>query len=59
MISAVVGAGLARVEHTLWPVASIKGNEEGARRERAKRNKDREKDRDEARGAARKTKGHY
>ena len=63
VVSAVVAAGLARVEHTLWPLASIKGNEEGAARtrQREKKGKDRsrEKSRDADRDVARKTKGHY
>ena len=59
VVSAVVAAGLARVEHTLWPVASIKGNEEGAKRVRAKEHKDKNRSRDKDRDAARKTKGHY
>jgi tRNA-splicing ligase RtcB len=61
VVSAVVAAGLARVEHTLWPLASIKGNEEGAaraqQRERKGRSRSREKQRDAERDAARKTKG--
>ena len=63
VISAVVAAGLARVVHTLWPLASIKGNEERAakdrQRERKGRDRSREKDRDAERAAARKTKGHF
>jgi tRNA-splicing ligase RtcB len=58
VVSAVVTAGLARVEHTLWPLASIKGNEEGAARDRRRKTKDRERSRDAARSEARKTKGH-
>lgn len=59
VVSAVVGAGLARVEHQLWPLASIKGNEESASRarQRDRRGKDRARERD--RDAARKTKGHF
>jgi RNA-splicing ligase RtcB len=54
VVSAVVAAKLARIEHTLWPLASIKGDEKGASRsrQRAKKVKDR------ARGA-RRTKGHH
>ena len=57
VVDAVVAAGLAEVQHTLWPLASLKGTEEsrGARRAR----KQKERDRDDRRGAARKTKGHY
>jgi tRNA-splicing ligase RtcB len=61
VVSAVVAAGLARVEHTLWPLASIKGNEEGAaraqQRERRGRDRSREKERGAERDAARKAKG--
>lgn len=52
VIDVVVGAGLARVEHRLWPLASLKGTESGfaaARRDRAERTKRRDKDRDAAR----------
>src|SRR6476469_1011715 len=56
VVAAVVAAGLARVEHTLWPLASIKGNEEGARRDRARTHKGERRARDDARSAARKTK---
>ena len=58
VVAAVVAAGLARVEHTLWPLASIKGDEKGARRERFKRKRDKERSRDRDRDAARRTKGH-
>ncbi len=59
VISAVVSAGLARVENTLWPLASIKGTEEGAARARRAKTKNKERSRDTDRDAARKTKGHY
>ena len=59
VIDAVVGAGLATVAHTLWPVASIKGTEEGMARDKRRSTKDREKSREKGRDAARKTKGHY
>jgi tRNA-splicing ligase RtcB len=63
VVAAVVAAGLARIEHTLWPLASIKGNEEGAARARQRdkktRDRSRDKDRDAERAAARRTKGHY
>jgi tRNA-splicing ligase RtcB len=58
VVDAVVAAGLARVEHTLWPLASIKDSEAGAARDRHRRNKDRKRSRDEDRDAARRTKGH-
>ena len=59
VIAAVVGAGLARIDNTLWPVASIKGSEEGAARERRVKTRDKERRRDHERDQARKTKGHY
>jgi tRNA-splicing ligase RtcB len=63
VLAAVTAAGLARVEHRLWPLASIKGTEEGSAspRARARKSKDksREKDRDRERDHARKTKGHF
>ncbi|MBX3191311.1 MAG: RtcB family protein [Labilithrix sp.] len=61
VVAAVTAAGLARIEHTLWPLASIKGNEEGAARARQREKKGKERARDAARDAerARKTKGHY
>jgi tRNA-splicing ligase RtcB (3'-phosphate/5'-hydroxy nucleic acid ligase) len=63
VVAAVVAAGLARIEHTLWPLASIKGNEEGTARaqQRARKGTDRsrKKQRDAERDDARKTKGHY
>lgn len=63
VVAAVVAAGLARVEHTLWPLASIKGNEERAAKNRARERKghdrSREKDRDAERDVARRTKGHF
>ncbi|HZG53180.1 MAG TPA: hypothetical protein VEZ40_13685, partial [Pyrinomonadaceae bacterium] len=51
VIEAVVGAGLARVEHQLWPLASLKGADErkGKRRKQGKG--------DTKKG--RKTKEHY
>lgn len=59
VIEAVVDAGLARIAHTLWPLASIKGNEENVARDRRRGTKDRERARGTSRDAARKTKGHY
>lgn len=59
VVSAVVAAGLARIEHTLWPLASIKGTEEGAARDRRRKNKAKERSRDRDRDAARKTKAHF
>lgn len=57
VIEAVVSAGLARVEHRLWPLASIKGNEQGAARVKSRAHKGRDKARERERDAARKTKG--
>jgi tRNA-splicing ligase RtcB len=57
VIAAVTGAGLARIEHTLWPLASLKGTEEGKGARRARKAK--EKGRDAARDEARRRKGHY
>ena len=31
VVRAVIGAGLAKVEHKLWPLSSLKGTEEGPR----------------------------
>jgi tRNA-splicing ligase RtcB len=63
VLAAVTAAGLARVEHRLSPLASIKGTEEGSasprRRDRKSKDKSREKDRDRERDHARKTKGHF
>ncbi len=59
VVSAVVAAGLARVEHQLWPLASIKGNEEGAARARHRDRKGKDRARDRDRDAARRTKGHH
>ena len=63
VVAAVVAAGLARVEHTLWPLASIKGNEVRAAKNRARERKghdrSREKERAAERDVARKTKGHF
>lgn len=59
VIAAVVAAGLARVHYTLWPLASIKGNEEGAARKARNVKKGRDRARDRDRDAARRTKGHF
>ncbi|MBA3439959.1 MAG: RtcB family protein [Pyrinomonadaceae bacterium] len=34
VVAAVVGAGLAEVEHRLWPLASLKGTDHGGRRKK-------------------------
>jgi tRNA-splicing ligase RtcB len=59
VIDAVVSAGLARIDKTLWPLASIKGTEEGAARARRNDRKGKDRKRDRDRDAARKTKGHF
>jgi tRNA-splicing ligase RtcB len=59
VIEAVVAAGLARIDKTLWPLASIKGTEEGAARARRNERKGKDRKRDRDRDAARKTKGHF
>lgn len=58
VVASVVAAGLARVEHKLWPLASLKGNEESAARERQRDRKGKDRSREKERDAARKTKGH-
>ena len=52
VISAVTAAGLARVEHTLWPLASLKASDakkKGQIRDRKKVDRGRDRDRQEAR----------
>jgi len=57
VVRAVVDAGLARIEHTLWPLASIKGSEERAAQAVRSERKVRDKSRDRAREDARRRKG--
>jgi tRNA-splicing ligase RtcB len=57
VIDAVVGAGLARIEHTLSPLASIKRNEESVARTKHRDHKAKDKTRDRDRDAARRSKG--
>ena len=59
VVSAVVSAGLATVEHRLWPLGSLKGTEMGGASagKRARKEKDKGKDLD--RREARRSKGHY
>jgi hypothetical protein len=52
VIEAVVGAGLARIEHQLWPLASLKGADERKGKRRGKGGKGDAKH-------GRKTKEHY
>jgi tRNA-splicing ligase RtcB len=59
VVAAVVTAGLARVDCTLWPLASIKGSDEKGARDRRRQTKDRERSRDAERDARRRTKGHF
>ena len=56
VIEAVVGAGLARIEHQLWPLASLKGADERKGKRRGKG--DRGGQKGDARHG-RKTKAHY
>jgi tRNA-splicing ligase RtcB len=53
VVGVVVAAGLAEVSRTLWPLGSIKDNEESVRRERRRATRSRTKERDLARRAAR------
>jgi tRNA-splicing ligase RtcB len=57
VVSAVVSAGLARIEETLFPLASLKGNEEAQKREVARDHRLAKKERDRDRGAERRQKG--
>jgi tRNA-splicing ligase RtcB len=59
VIDAVVASGLARVQHRLYPVTSIKGTEGGSARVEKREKKAKSKARDRERDAARKTKRHY
>ena len=51
VVAAVVGAGLAEVEHRLWPLASLKGVDESKRGRKRRREK--------RATEGRKTSGHY
>ncbi len=53
VVRAVVLAGLARVEETLTPLASLKGNEDARRREVARGHKEQKRVRDKERAAGR------
>lgn len=59
VIQAVADAGLARVEHTLWPLASLKGTEEGAASAKNRARKADRKAREKEREESRRRKGHY
>ncbi|MFO0640517.1 MAG: RtcB family protein [Polyangiaceae bacterium] len=56
VVAAVVGAGLARIEETLYPLASLKGNEEARKKEAYRTHEKTKKDRDRARDAERRGK---
>jgi tRNA-splicing ligase RtcB (3'-phosphate/5'-hydroxy nucleic acid ligase) len=56
VVDAVVAAGLAEIEVTLWPLGSLKGTDERvreAKRERRAKERGRDRDRDEARSLKR------
>ncbi len=57
VVRAVVAAGLARIEETLHPLASLKGNEDAQRREMARDHRLAKKERDKNRGQSRRHKG--
>ena len=56
VVAAVVAAGLARVEHTLTPLASLKGNEKTSNRNRRRDKDARERSRSSERAEARRRK---
>ena len=39
VVNTIVNAGLARIEHCLWPLSSLKGTEEGKAARRQRRNR--------------------
>ena len=49
VVAAVVAAGLAEVEHELWPLASLKGTEEGPKDRRVKKRAEKKARREAAR----------
>jgi tRNA-splicing ligase RtcB len=53
VVLAVTSAGLATIEHRLWPICSLKGTEEGASRPAKRAEKARGRARDKARGEER------
>jgi tRNA-splicing ligase RtcB (3'-phosphate/5'-hydroxy nucleic acid ligase) len=55
VVAAVVGAGLAEIEHSLWPLASLKGVDELKRR----KGKGGKQERRGGRNAGKKTSEHY
>ena len=56
VVAAVVGAGLARIEETLHPLASLKGNDEARKKEAYRTHEKAKKDRERARDAERRGK---
>lgn len=56
VVAAVVAAGLARVEHVLSPLASLKGNENSGERAQRRKTRQRERSRERERDAARRNK---
>jgi tRNA-splicing ligase RtcB len=56
VVAAVVAAGLARVEHVLSPLASLKGNENSGGRAQRRDSRQRERSRERERDAARRNK---
>lgn len=57
VVSAVVAAGLAEIEHRLWPICSLKGTEQGARSPEARARKAEKKERAKARDQSRRMRG--
>ncbi|MDQ3031113.1 MAG: RtcB family protein [Myxococcota bacterium] len=53
VVSAILAAGLADIEHRLWPICSIKGTDEGARSPKARARKAEKKQREKERGQSR------
>ncbi len=53
----VVGAGLAEIEHTLWPLGSIKANEQSSKRDQNRERKNQARERDRERDAGRGKRG--
>ncbi len=57
VVAVVERAGLARVEHKLWPLGSIKSSEEGSSRGRSRAHREARRDRDRQRDAGRRARG--
>ncbi len=56
VVLAVTSAGLATIEHRLWPICSLKGTEGGASRPAKRAEKARAREREKERGEARRNK---